>query len=55
MNAGVPDRESKDSVREIEVMSPSGAKLHHLPRERLRFGYRGSPAWRRARSSCRRC
>jgi UDP-N-acetylmuramate dehydrogenase len=40
MNAGIPDRETKDSVREIEVMSPSGAKLHHLPRERLGFGYR---------------
>ena len=40
MNAGIPDRETKDSVREIEVMSPSGAKLHHLPRERLGFRYR---------------
>ena len=27
-------------MREIEVMSPSGAKLHHLPRARLGFGYR---------------
>jgi UDP-N-acetylmuramate dehydrogenase len=41
MNAGIPDRETKDAVREIELMSPSGAKLHHLPRERLGFRYRG--------------
>ena len=40
MNAGIPDRETKDAVREIEVMSPSGAKLHHLPRAKLGFGYR---------------
>jgi UDP-N-acetylmuramate dehydrogenase len=40
MNAGIPDRETKDAVREIEVMSPSGRKLHHLPRARLGFGYR---------------
>ena len=40
MNAGIPSRETKDAVREIEVMSPSGRKLHHLPRERLGFGYR---------------
>jgi UDP-N-acetylmuramate dehydrogenase len=40
MNAGIPDRETKDTVREIEVMSPSGAKLHHLPRVKLGFGYR---------------
>ncbi len=41
MNAGIPDRETKDAVREIEVMSPSGAKLRHLPRARLGFRYRG--------------
>jgi UDP-N-acetylmuramate dehydrogenase len=40
MNAGIPERETKDAVREIEVMSPSGAKLHHLPRAKLGFGYR---------------
>jgi len=40
MNAGIPERETKDAVREVEVMSPSGAKLHHLPRERLGFRYR---------------
>ncbi len=41
MNAGVPERETGDVVREIEVMSPSGRQLRHLPRERLRFRYRG--------------
>ena len=41
MNAGIPSRETKDVVREIEVMSPSGRKLRHLPRERLGFRYRG--------------
>jgi UDP-N-acetylmuramate dehydrogenase len=40
MNAGIPERETKDAVREIEVMSPSGAKLHHHPRAKLGFGYR---------------
>jgi UDP-N-acetylmuramate dehydrogenase len=40
MNAGIPDRETKDAVREIEVMSPSGAKIRHLPRAKLAFGYR---------------
>lgn len=40
MNAGIPDHETKDAVRELEVMSPSGAKLRHLPRERLGFRYR---------------
>ena len=50
MNAGIPERETKDAVREVEVMSPSGAKLRHLPRERLGFGYRRArAAWRRAR------
>ena len=40
MNAGVPERETGDAVREIEVMSPTGRR-RHLPRERLRFVYRG--------------
>jgi UDP-N-acetylmuramate dehydrogenase len=40
MNAGIPDRETKDAVREVEVMSPTGAKLRHLPREHLDFAYR---------------
>jgi UDP-N-acetylmuramate dehydrogenase len=40
MNAGIPSRETKDTVREVEVMSPSGRKLRHLPRERLGFHYR---------------
>ena len=40
MNAGVPDRETKDVVREIEVMSPSGRQLQHVPRERLQYDYR---------------
>jgi UDP-N-acetylmuramate dehydrogenase len=41
MNAGVPERETKDAVREVEVLSPTGAKRRRLPRERLRFAYRG--------------
>lgn len=40
MNAGIGTREMKDVVREVEVMSPTGAKRSHLPRERLRFVYR---------------
>jgi UDP-N-acetylmuramate dehydrogenase len=40
MNAGVPQRELSDVVREIEVMSPTGRKRVHLPHERLRFTYR---------------
>jgi UDP-N-acetylmuramate dehydrogenase len=40
MNAGIPDRETRHVVRELEVMSPSGARLSHLPRERLGFRYR---------------
>ena len=40
MNAGIPSRETKDAVREVEVMSPSGRQLRHLPRERLGFQYR---------------
>lgn len=41
MNAGVGWREMKDVVCELEVMSPAGRKRRHLPRERLRFRYRG--------------
>jgi UDP-N-acetylmuramate dehydrogenase len=40
MNAGIPERETGHVVRELEVMSPSGTKLHALPRERLGFAYR---------------
>jgi UDP-N-acetylmuramate dehydrogenase len=40
MNAGIPGREIGDLVREIEVARPGGAGIRHLPRERLRFGYR---------------
>ena len=41
MNAGIGSREMKDVVREIEVMSPTGAKRSHLPRAKLHFVYRG--------------
>jgi UDP-N-acetylmuramate dehydrogenase len=40
MNAGIPSRETKDVVREIEVMSPCGRQLRHFPRPRLGFVYR---------------
>jgi UDP-N-acetylmuramate dehydrogenase len=40
MNAGIPAREVKDAVREIEVMSPTGACVRHLKRAELRFAYR---------------
>ena len=40
MNAGIPSRETKDAVREIELMSPSGRKLRQLSRSQLGFGYR---------------
>jgi UDP-N-acetylmuramate dehydrogenase len=40
MNAGIGHREVKDTVCELEVMSPSGARLRHLGREILRFRYR---------------
>jgi UDP-N-acetylmuramate dehydrogenase len=40
MNAGVPGREMKDVVHEVEVMSPSGRTLRHIDRERLDFRYR---------------
>jgi UDP-N-acetylmuramate dehydrogenase len=41
MNAGVPQREVKDVVRELEVMSPTGRRRSHLGRAGLRFEYRG--------------
>jgi UDP-N-acetylmuramate dehydrogenase len=40
MNAGVPGREMVDVVMEVEVMSPRGRHLRHLPAEALRFRYR---------------
>jgi UDP-N-acetylmuramate dehydrogenase len=40
MNAGIPAREMRDVVREIEVMSPCGRHRSHLPASRLRFVYR---------------
>jgi len=39
--AGIPSREVKDVVREIEVMAPSGSGVRHLERRALRFVYRG--------------
>jgi UDP-N-acetylmuramate dehydrogenase len=40
MNAGIPAREVKDAVREIEVMSPTGASVRHMERDELHFAYR---------------
>jgi UDP-N-acetylmuramate dehydrogenase len=40
MNAGVPGREVGDVVREVEVMSPTGAAIRHLKRKDLQFSYR---------------
>jgi len=40
MNAGIPGREVKDVVEEIEVISPTGRALRHFPRAELRFVYR---------------
>ena len=40
MNAGIPGREVKDVLCEIEVMSPTGSRIAHVPRRRLRFVYR---------------
>jgi len=40
MNAGIPGREVKDVVREIEVISPTGREVRHIPRAELRFVYR---------------
>jgi UDP-N-acetylmuramate dehydrogenase len=41
MNAGIPEREVKDAVVEVEVMSPTGSSIRVLPRAALRFVYRG--------------
>ncbi len=40
MNAGIPDREIGARVVELEVASPTGRRLAHLPAERLHFTYR---------------
>ncbi|MEE8475821.1 MAG: UDP-N-acetylmuramate dehydrogenase [Myxococcota bacterium] len=40
MNAGIPGREVKDVVREVEVMGPTGRRIRHLGRHALRFVYR---------------
>jgi UDP-N-acetylmuramate dehydrogenase len=40
MNAGIPGREVQDVVREIEVVSPTGREVRHIPRTELRFVYR---------------
>ena len=42
MNAGIPDREVKDVVRELEVMAPTRRRDRHLDRAALRFVYRGA-------------
>jgi len=40
MNAGIPGREVKDVVQEIEVISPTGREVRHIPRSGLHFVYR---------------
>lgn len=40
MNAGTPQHEIGSCVEELEVMSPSGRCIRHLPRAGLRFVYR---------------
>ena len=40
MNAGIPDRDVRAAIREVEVMSPTGCSRRHLRREELRFVYR---------------
>ena len=40
MNAGVPGREIRDALVELEVMSPTGARRRHLPAAALHFVYR---------------
>jgi len=40
MNAGIPDREIGDRVLELEVASPSGSGIRHLPASELHFRYR---------------
>jgi UDP-N-acetylmuramate dehydrogenase len=40
MNAGIPTREMKDVVVQVEVMSPTGCRIRHVERGALHFGYR---------------
>jgi UDP-N-acetylmuramate dehydrogenase len=40
MNAGIPDREVGARVIELEVASPTGRRVSHLPTRALRFTYR---------------
>ena len=40
MNAGIPNREMRDVVLEVEVMSPTGRDHRHLAPGELRFEYR---------------
>lgn len=40
MNAGIPTRETRHAVREVEVMRPTGRGVRHLGRDGLRFVYR---------------
>lgn len=40
MNAGIPDREQKDVLREIEIISGNGATETAIPIEELDFTYR---------------
>jgi UDP-N-acetylmuramate dehydrogenase len=40
MNAGVREREVRDAALEIEVMTPTGTAVRHLPRHGVRFVYR---------------
>lgn len=40
MNAGVPDREMRDVVLEVEVASPNGKQRRHIPADALQFDYR---------------
>lgn len=40
MNAGIGSREMKDVAREVEVMSPTGERIAHLPAAKLHFRYR---------------
>jgi UDP-N-acetylmuramate dehydrogenase len=40
MNAGIPDREMKDVVLELEVVSPTGRHTQRFPAAELHFDYR---------------
>jgi UDP-N-acetylmuramate dehydrogenase len=40
MNAGIPDREMKDVVLELEVVSPTGRHAQRFPAAALHFDYR---------------